>query len=387
MKIIVFLTLFVSLSFASLTSEIEEGVAFYKKKQYERALEVFDRVLINYPNSKRARLEYARVLYAMGRYEEAKKEFSKVLNQKIPPLVKKNIKWFLKKIEKKQKKSFWSGSVSIGTISDDNIENKSDNPMYGGFIDVNTEKRKDRYLTKEFNLQYKRKIKNGVWSNSLLIYDESDHDESKDKISYYSLSTAYRFMINGLRVSLPLCYGYTEVDKKEYMQSLTFKPGIDKKLSKRSMISYSLIIEKNDNKDNDERSTKVYGMSTKLLYKIKKFTNILGLEYKDYHKVTGDRIDVAKQRYGMNLGTSYSLLSSNNISLLYKKTRDIYKKKDPTIDDYRDDKTDKYNINFRQKVYKSLFFQLGFSKVENKSNLDIYSYDKNLYTFKVTQKF
>jgi tetratricopeptide (TPR) repeat protein len=94
MKISALLLLFFSLSFAtSFLEEIEEGVYFYKQKQYERALEIFDRVLINHPNSKRARLEYARVLFAMGRYEESKKEFLIVLNQNPPPLVKKNIKW------------------------------------------------------------------------------------------------------------------------------------------------------------------------------------------------------------------------------------------------------------------------------------------------------
>ena len=388
MRFLIVLLIFTTVSFASLKSEIEEGVSFYKHKQYERALEIFDRILIMHPNSKRVRLEYARVLYAMGRYNESKKEFLTVLRSKnLPPLVIKNIKWFLKKIERKQKKNFFSASLSIGTVYDNNIENKSDNPMYGGFVDSNREKRKDKYITKEFSLTHKRRVKNGIWKNSLYFYDELDHDDSKDRISYLSLSSSYKFLYKGLRIVLPINLGYTDIDKERYLNSIAIRPKIDKKLSKNSLISYSVIFEKNHNKDDDERSNKVYGASVRLLTKIKKFSNILGLGYKKYKRVNGDRLDVAKKRLSMKIGTSYSLLPSNLVNLLYKKTKDTYKEEDPTIKAQRVDKMDRYNLNFQQNINKKQYFQISFSKVKNKSNLDIYSYEKKLYSFKVTQKF
>ena len=74
----------------TLQDEIEQGVYFYKTKQYEKALEIFDRLLINNPNNIRIKLEYARILYTIGKYDEAKKEFLEVYYKKnIPFLVKK----------------------------------------------------------------------------------------------------------------------------------------------------------------------------------------------------------------------------------------------------------------------------------------------------------
>jgi len=388
MKIFLLFFLLSTFVFASLKSEIQEGVSFYKSKQYERALEIFDRILIEHPNSKRARLEYARVLYAMGRYDEAKKEFTVVLKSKnLPPLVRKNIKWFLKKIERKKKKNFFSGFVAVGTTEDSNIENKSDNPVYAGFVDSNIITRKDRYITKELYLQHKRVMQKGIWKNAFYIYDEAVHDESKDRISYSSFTTSYIFLINGLRVSLPVGLSYTDIDKKRYLKTISFKPEVAKKVSKRHILSCGLTYEKDDNKDNKDRSYKLYGLSLKWLSKLKGFSNRLGVGYKRYKRVRGDRIFVAKRRVSMDLSTSYSLLTSNFLTLFYKKIKDTYQEKDPSIQSQRVDKTDRYNFNFQQNISKSRYFQLGFSKISNKSNLDIFSYDKRLYTFKLTQTF
>ena len=55
--------------------ELKLGVAYYKAHKYEQALMIFDSLLINNPNSKRVRLEYARTLYALEMYKESKRSF------------------------------------------------------------------------------------------------------------------------------------------------------------------------------------------------------------------------------------------------------------------------------------------------------------------------
>jgi hypothetical protein len=170
------------------------------------------------------------------------------------------------------------------------------------------------------------------------------------------------------------------------MQTIAINPSFAKKL-KRGIFMWNLGYEKNKNKDNDEKSTKVYTIGAKYLWRLYRFSNIIGLSFRDYKRVNGDRIDVAKKRESFSLGTSYNLFETNLLNLLYKKSRDKYKEKDPSIMDERVDKTDRYNLNFQQEIKKDLYYQLGFSKISNKSNLDIYSYDKNLVTFKVTKEF
>jgi hypothetical protein len=292
----------------------------------------------------------------------------------------------IKRIDKKIKKDFFKGSISVGTVRDDNIENKSDNPVYAGFVDSNTKKREDRFVTTEFTLQYQKKLKDAIWGNTLYLYDESSHDSSEDKISYANFTTTYKFFAFGIRVFLPLSLSYTQVDKKAYMQTIALNPSIAKKI-KSIVLMGNIGFEKNKNKDNNEKSTKVYSAGVKFLWRLYGFSNVIGVSFKDYKKVNGDRIDVAKRRDSFLLGTSYSLLKTNLLNLLYNKSRDKYKEKDPSIMDERVDKTDRYNFNFQQEIKKDLYYQLGFSKISNKSNLDIYSYDKNLVTFKVTKEF
>ncbi len=372
---------------SSLQQDIEEGVSYYKQKQYERALEIFDRVLINYPKSKRARLEYARVLYAMGKYDESKKEFIYVLKQNPPPIVCKNIKWFLKKIEKKRKTNFFSGFVSVGSISDSNIENKSDNPVYGGFIDSNTTKRKDRFITVEFGLNHTKKLKDALWQNSLYIYDELEHQKSSDKVSYLGFTSSYIFMVNGLRIGLPIGLSYTDVERERYMTTISFSPNISKKVSKNILLKAKLSIEKNSNKVDNEKDTKVSSLGVKWLWNIKKFSNMFGLTFKDYKRVNGTRIDVAKKRRNIDIGTSYSFLSANIVNLFYRDSLDKYKEKDPTIQTQREDKIQNFNISLQQSINKHQSFELSFSKIKNKSNLEFYSYDKNIFSIKATQRF
>ena len=176
-------------------------------------------------------------------------------------------------------------------------------------------------------------------------------------------------------MSLPFSLSYTQVDKKAYMQTIALNPSIAKKIESIVFMG-NIGFEKNKNKDNSEKSTKVYSAGVKFLWRLYKFSNVMGVSFKDYERVNGSRIDVAKKRESFFFGTSYSLLKTNLLNLLYKKSRDKYKEKDPSIMDERVDKTDRYNFNFQQNIKQDLYYQLGFSKISNKSNLDIYSYDK-----------
>ena len=383
MKQIIFLAIFLSTVFASTYhDELQKGVYYYKHHNYERALEVFDRLLINHPNSKRVRLEYARVLYAMGRYDEATKEFKKVLAQNPPPIVQKNIKWFLKKIDKKRKKNFYRASLSVGITNDNNIENKSNNPVYAGFIDSHPDKRKDRFITTEMSLSHIRKLKKGAWKNNFYFYDESSHDKESDTISFLSYSTAYQFIARGVRVTLPIGYSMVSLAKQRYVNSYSFKPSFDKKLTSKLMTNITLSYQKDKNLIDNEKDVKVLGIKNSYFFSYKLLRNMLGLEYKNFKRVNGNRLDVSKTRKSFIISSSMPLFETNMLSMFFKRSIDRYKEKDPTIDDNREDKNNNLNLSFKQNITKHQSFEIGFSKIKNKSNLDFYSYDKDTVSLK-----
>lgn len=387
MKILIFLFLTLSLLFSStLHDEILQGVRLYKTKHYEEALEIFDRLLIEHPNNKRIRLEYARVLLALKMYDESKAQFIKVLNTNPPPIVQKNIKYFIKLIEKKKKTNFFKGSISIGATRDSNIENKSNNPVYGGFVDSNPTKRKDNFSTAEFSLFHIKNLPNAKWINSFYLYDEQNHQKSEDKVTFLNLATMYQVPLFGLRMSIPLSYSLTLLTSKKYSDLVSFQPKLEY-LTQTSVISGAFIFEKSKNFSDTEKSYRSYGVRAKYLWMLKKFTNSAGLELKKFKKTTGNRLDISKDRVSMDISSSYPLFETNLVNMFYKNTHDIYKEKDPTIKEKRKDKIDNFTISLQQEITRKKYFELSFTKIKNKSNLDFYSYKKSLFSLKLTKEF
>ena len=387
MKVFVILLFFISLLFSSsYQDDLQDGVKYYKSKQYERALEIFDRLVIKYPKNKRARLEYARVLYRLGMYDESKKQFQKVLSTNPPLVVQKNIKYFIRLIDKKQKTDFFRGSIAIGATHDNNIENKSDNPMYAGFVDANRDKRKDNFLTAEVSLSHMKKLPNARWMNSLYLYDEQSHQKSSDRVSFISLSTTYQLPLFGLRVSLPLNYSLTYIDSQRYSKSIKVQPKVEK-LNNSSIISMQLHYEDNKNYNDSERSYKSYGIKAKYLWMLNRFRNFVGLGFKEYKAKKDVRLDVSKKRVTVDMSSSYPLTQTNLLSLFFKNTHDKYTKEDPTIQDHRKDTTNNLSFSINQEISKNNSFELSISKIKNKSNMDFYTYDKSLFSLKLRKTF
>ncbi len=387
MKSLFILLFFISLLFSSSYKEdLYEGIKYYKSKQYERALEIFDRLVIKYPQNKRVRLEYARVLYRLGMYDESKREFQKVLDTNPPLVVQKNIRYFIKLIEKKQKTNFFRGSIAIGATRDTNIENKSDNPIYAGYVASNKNKRKDNFLTEELSLSHVKKLKNARWMNSIYLYDEQSHQKSSDRVSFASLRSAYQLPLFGLRVSMPLSYSLTYIGSQRYSRSIKLQPKVEK-LYHSAITSMQLLYEDNKNYNDDERSYKSYGIKARYLWMLNRFRNFVGLTFKEYKAKKDVRLDVSKKRVSVDMSSSYPLTETNFLSLFFKNTHDKYTKEDPTIHDNRKDTSNNLSFSINQEISKNNSFELSISKIKNRSNMDFYSYDKSLFSLKLRKTF
>jgi len=370
--------------------ELKLGVAYYKTHKYEQALIIFDRLLINNPNSKRVRLEYARTLYALKMYKESKKEFLYVLNKNPPDIVKKNIKYFIKKIDKKRKTNFFQGRISIGVTNDSNIANKTfiDTTQYGNFLltnDIN--ERKDRYTTISVSLTHIKKLENSRWISSLYLSNDFLHDKSEDKVSIHNFSTRYIVPLYGLRASFPLSLTNIYIDGEKYSQNLSVEPTISKRLTKTKSISLSYIYQKNKNNQDSDKNTISRGANTRFSWMINKFSNSLGISMIKYQREQGTRLDVGKKQQSFDFSTSHPLFETNFLSFFYRHQKDIYTHKDPVLQYHRTDKKDNLNLSFNQHITNRNSFKVSFSKSKNSSNINSYSYKKDIFSFKFTHKY
>lgn len=370
--------------------ELNLGIAYYKTHKYEQALIVFDRLLINNPKNNRIRLEYARTLYALQMYDESKQEFLHVLNTNPPPIVQKNIKFFIKKIENSIKTNFFQALVSVGVSSDSNVGNNTflETTQYGQFVLNNDiQERKDRFTTAELSLMHMKKLPIGRWINSLYLYDEQSHDQSSDKITFLSLSSSYTIPLNGVRVSLPIGMDMTYVDSEKYAKSISFRPTVSKNITKTISASLSASYQKSKNVLNEEKDLIIQGLNGKFYWMMKKFSNKLGLDFLEYRRINDGRSDISKDQYSFDISSSHPIFETNSINLFFRHQKEKYTEIYPVFDFYRVDKKDNINLSFNQEVTNSDSFKIGYTKSKNSSNINSYSYKKDIYSLKLSHKY
>ena len=99
------------------------GLSAVESQHYDQALFAFERLLFQHPTESRYRLEFARTHFYLRNLERAEKEFKKVLKQKPPKAVRKNVNRFLDQIAvlKRSVEPAFIASVDFATGYDSNI--------------------------------------------------------------------------------------------------------------------------------------------------------------------------------------------------------------------------------------------------------------------------
>lgn len=97
------------------------GLAAMKAGELSHSRFAFERVLSMTANNQRARLELGRTLAAMGLFDLAREEFEKVLLYNPPERVRTNIEEFLSQITRSSRSWTAEAQISAGGFYDDNI--------------------------------------------------------------------------------------------------------------------------------------------------------------------------------------------------------------------------------------------------------------------------
>jgi len=97
------------------------GRSAYEIGDYEAAIFAFERVLIADPEADRVRLELARSYFEIGDLESARNNFNRVLNHHPPLTVRQNIERYLERLEQASRKHNLSGSLTMSLSYEDNV--------------------------------------------------------------------------------------------------------------------------------------------------------------------------------------------------------------------------------------------------------------------------
>lgn len=374
------------------------GRAAFETGNYEMSVMVFERALILDPYNQRVKLEIARAYQKLGVNNMARRYCHEVLSTNPPAQVKDNIEKFLALIDKSEQHHFYSGSISIGIDSNDNIWATppietiqtilGDIPLSG----ASSTKEHDLIYntTATLNHQYTFFHSNYSWNTSSVFY-KNIYDTIKElNILYLDINTGPRLTFNKKTALLQLTANYLELDKKKYERAIGAKTTIAYLANSNMIMGSTLAYEIKKFDTNPQKDAKNYSFSfdSSLLLKNHWIELSLAIEKEDakdneysYDRYTG-RFSINKQLpFRLTAFASYEFQNSR-----YKANADLFDKR-------RNDYIHYAGCGLKKILWESLDkknnieLKLNYMHTKALSNIKLYKYQKNLFQISCIYNF
>jgi hypothetical protein len=368
----------------------KEAKAYFNKGDYESALALFDKEMILHPENHLAALEYARTLYILGFYKQSKRAFLEVLSRNPPPNVKKNIYTFLEKIEEKITTTDFYGTIMIGSSYDDNLGyNSSDKTFQYGelLLENDTNKTAGFYTNLNLLLTYYYKKENFTWENKLYSYNEFQQEEEIEDLNFLQFTSTFSQNFQNLTITLPLGISQTWFGKKRDNLSLFTWPTLSYLVTPNNSIS---LMGKYHSTKHQQDSAKSYHRIGGALF----FTHTYlqgdirtSIGHEEDTKEEGLRQDISKERDYIGVTLNYALRQSSLLSLHYRHTESNYQDIDPVLAYAREDKRDQITLGIQENLTKSHSLSFIYTYLNNESNINSYSYEKNIFSLNYNYSF
>lgn len=282
-----------------------------KLGMYDEASIAFERVLIQDPKFNKARYDYARLLTKLKLKKEAKKEFNILLKENITEEIKKDVKKYLKYLNKERKLTYNSATLILGAGHNSNVNNGLLSTQYTlpglGDISVRGEEPiSDNFHNEILSLDFNNILKSNTAikiKNSLLAYNKSYLNEKDENISVFtykpSVSYIYNKYLYGLESNI------SRVLKKENndINILSLSPFISNKKFKASLDYQKLLYTNSENKN---KNFEKYSFG--FLYNLQKNINLF-LNLEKITRIKKERIDI--DRASKELGIAYNYRFNN----------------------------------------------------------------------------
>jgi len=378
------------------------GRSYYQTKDYERASAAFERVDMVSSNNLRAKLELSQSYLMLGLYGDATSGFNEVLKHNIPDNVRTNIREKINYIDSLGKKGRFFGSVALGYTYDTNVNNTTDTtifdtPSYQNLV-ITDEKYSDSYLSFMLNANYSYKINSGYALNNsvnfvrqnyakddLRLDDETSSGKTKEdkkelQLLSYNLQLSKSYKNSLISVGTDLSdikvagddylnvYGVNISYQKRFLSNMSFFSTL--KVSKK-------LYAQEENKNLDSRNYQVMvGQSIP--------TNEYGTFSLIYYNTQENRIiaDVnapSKDINGLILSNRYKINDTLSTNLLYLYNHTVEQSDDATFEVPRDDLLTTLSVGVDYKLNKTMSITSNIKKIDNESNINIYSYDKKVF--------
>jgi len=371
-------------------SRLGEAALLYQQKRYEEALMAFDRMLIENPDNVSAKIYYAKTLYQLKLFSDAKKEFQELLFWNLEEEKKNEVKKYLAAIHAKKKRHFFKTQVGVGIGYDDNIDltTKARETKYGPYTLINdTNKTDSAYGLATLRLTHRYKATGFDFYSSLYSYNEFSHSATGNDLNYIDVSTAVLKRVKNFSFLLPIGFNTSYLEGDTIGYNLYTNPSISYNHTRylKTFVQASYI--DNTTKFAVHRDYTAVSSGLGIRYAKKKFQSSLGVSMQKVSAKEDLRYDISKDVIAMMLQGRYYLFTSFYIASDIAFVMDMYSELDDVMGYKREDDILSYGISMGKTFSKNFLLQMKYQHSENESNVNAYSHEKNNYTIECKYKF
>ncbi|MAC45535.1 tetratricopeptide repeat protein [Oceanospirillum beijerinckii] len=358
-----------------------------------------ERVLIQYPENDRVRLEYARGMYLLEDNEAAKQEFNTVLLKEPPEAVAIKIKRYLALIEKREQQYKVTKKVyaQITAGYDSNLNSAPEDQLNRVELTDESLGKGDSYvqasagatITKPMDKTYTLFAKGDVNHKSYQDEDSFNNStlnivgglrynlENKDRVQVTARGQHYRTDGSAFRNMFSLSADYTHsfsntLSASAYLSASRFSYP-DSSIAWRDSIQVST-------------GASVYKVlpiwNSPIL-----FSNLYYGEETPDDVTTVSKASVEKQFFGGSIGLQLPITEKNiaTAAAIYQDTE--YQGRDWLYNTRRHDKYKALNLSWRYLFNDQFSVNLNSSFIDNSSSIELYEYDREVVSIGVKYEY
>jgi Surface lipoprotein assembly modifier/Tetratricopeptide repeat len=368
--------------------------------KYELAREQYEKMLHIDPSLDRVRLELAAVYFALGQDEAAGKEMATVKAGNPPPEVLASIREIEDAMDKRSRKYVWNARLNVGWIWDDNITSGPDPGIYtlpGGSTfrpAQGSSKIRDSGFLATFsgNVLYDVGDRdNFLWNTGVNVYNKNYCDYSEYDYLAANFYTGPWWAGRNDIVKLPfnITDTYYGGDRLSYIMSVdpSYTHFFSPWFSLQATYTYKDERFHEDNLAGDLDNISHIVELAPTFYFLDR-THILTARagYDDHaadNRVFGYTAPYAAVSYFVRLPIETELY------LAYQWSRREYREDQPFpyTGEERTDERNYYTASISQPFMKNFYVSYAFAYTDNRSDLDLYDWDKTTHTISVGYKF
>lgn len=366
--------------------------SYYELGMYEKALIVYERILVNEPENKRVKLEIAQTYLMLESYEIAQTSFKEILDDPdVPTVVKENIQSRLKYIDEKKKKHNFSTTLMFGLGHDNNINNTSPDGYNIKFLGNSTgtlpidggNKTKSSFYETALIFNHMYDYDDNIsFRNSLVFYRQDFTKDKSKKLDVISFSTTPIYKEDE-NISYGLIFGIDNIlyGDNKYLNNYSVSPKITYLIDSTKMYETSIkFLSKKFAQESDKESdSSVYEYQNKLITQTEdlgmfEMSLILGREI-DKKNI---RYDIAKNYETLSLGNTYKIDEQLTINTAISFNNVIYNDENPLFNGRRTDDIYSFLLGLGYSYDKDLGFGLSYNYVSQDSSQTPTNYNKNV---------